>query len=246
MRLSSTLPLILLCCLSTLQGVAPKNEKPAQKKDGAPSFARSGHFSTKESHECTWKITGDQAVNLAVSCTQQQNQSYECAYQGEPQRCPAYNTKAKQYWKQILGKMKKKRNPCEDKSLKSRICKKGPTADSQLRLVQKTPGSLEGGKVKGKGRRVAWTEKAQQPGHSDVSVNMSPGSERKGKAGKQESSQISDRVADMPAPVPTQDLQATGREDLDEISELNADLAKEYCAENLQSVCSFFVNFWNG
>lgn len=241
MRRSHILPLILLLgCLSTLRSEAAKNEKQASKKGESPSFARSGQFSTKDKHACAWRISGDQPVSFEVTCNQQQNQSYECAYEGEPQRCPAYSTKAKQYWKHILGKMKKTKNACEDTTLKSRICKKGAATESQLRLVQQSPGTTEGGKAKGKGRRGE-LEMAQEP--RAFSANLAPAPGKKGKAGKQKATEKSDGSSDMPAPPPTGGLQATAK---DEIVELNEDLAKEYCAENLHSLCSFFVNFWNG
>ncbi|XP_078497256.1 fibroblast growth factor-binding protein 3 [Lissotriton helveticus] len=243
MRRSHILPLILLLgCLSTLQRVAAKNEKQASKKGGSPSFARSGQFSTKDNHACAWKIIGDESVSFVVTCTQQQNQSYECAYEGEPQRCPAYSTKAKQYWKHILGKMRKTKSACEDKTLKSRICKKGAATDSQLKLVQQSPSAVEGGKAKGKGRRGE-LEMAQEPGPRAFSANLDPAPEKKGKAGKQKAAVKSDGSSAMPAPLPTDVTQATPK---DEIVELNEDLAQEYCAENLHSLCSFFVNFWNG
>ncbi|XP_069095957.1 fibroblast growth factor-binding protein 3 [Pleurodeles waltl] len=243
MRRSHILPLILLLsCLGTLLSAAAKNEKQAGKKGGGPSFAKSGQFSTKDNHACAWKISGDQPVSFVVSCTQQQNQSYECAYEGDPQRCPAYSIKAKQYWKHILGKMRKAKNACEDKTLKSRICKKGTATDSQLRLVQKSPSAVEEGKAKGKGRRGE-LEMAQEPGLRAFSASLDTAPEKKGKAGKQKAAEKSDGSSDMPGSPPTDVMQATPK---DEIVELNEDLAKEYCAENLHSLCSFFVNFWNG
>nr|XP_033798861.1 fibroblast growth factor-binding protein 3 [Geotrypetes seraphini] len=238
MSLSYILPLILLlCCLSHFQEVAGRKEKRASTKGEAASYARAGQLSTKEKHACTWNINGDQVVSLVVSCTEPDNSSYQCTYEGEPQLCPAYSTKAKQYWKQILGRIKKMARACEEKTLKSRVCKKAPAAESQLTLVQKGT-SAQAEKERGKGRkRGRAKETVQVPGAEPM--------EKGGKAGRREPSSKASQSPNPPTAAPT-NLSTSAREVNDELSEFSEDLAETYCAEKWHSLCSFFVNFWNG
>ncbi|XP_030060737.1 fibroblast growth factor-binding protein 3 [Microcaecilia unicolor] len=180
MSLSRVLPLFLLCCLIPFQEVDSSKEKQASKKGETASYARSGQLSTKEKHACTWKINGDQLVSLEVTCTQPDNSSYQCTYEGEPQRCPDYGTKAKQYWKQILGRIKKTTNACQVKTLKSRICNKEPAVKSQLTLVQKGTSALEE-KEPGKGRKRG---RAKETGLAPEPTAKESGGHRTEKGGK--------------------------------------------------------------
>ncbi|MEE6485616.1 hypothetical protein FKM82_014348 [Ascaphus truei] len=247
MGLSRVLPFIFfLNCLSNFQGVLSKNEKAASKKGEAQPFAQSGKFSTKHSHECTWKIIGDQTMNLSLSCNGQDNSSYQCTYEGEPQRCHLYSMKAKQYWKQILGKFKKKKNACEDKTLKSRICKKAAAVDSQLvKIGADIVEDVEKKKAKGKGR-MKEPGKGPEGRLRSLEENANVGAEKKSNAKKRKHDTKSSEKPDPSSPPSAPDLSTAAREVNDDITELNADLTEEYCAEKWHSLCSFFVNFWNG
>ncbi|XP_029465729.1 fibroblast growth factor-binding protein 3 [Rhinatrema bivittatum] len=244
MRLPCVLPsIILVCCLSTLQDAAGSKDKQAGRKGETAPFARSGQLSTKDKHSCAWQISGELLVSLAVSCVQHDNSSYQCTYEGEPQRCPSYSAKAKQYWKQILGQVKKKANACETKPLKSRVCKKLAAVESQLMLVQEGAAAP---KARGQGKeakRGRLKEAEKEPDATTSKENVGHGTEKRGKAGKRKSHAKSDPEPSGPPPT---NFSTTAREINDEISEFSEDLADTYCAEKWHSLCSFFVNFWNG
>ncbi|XP_005991629.1 fibroblast growth factor-binding protein 3 [Latimeria chalumnae] len=230
------LTVLLFHCLCSLQEVGAKKEKQAGKR-GKIKFPTSGEFITKDSHACTWEISGDEEISLLVICPQQDN-NYWCKYTGQPHQCLSYNTRTSQYWKQILGKLKKKKNACEDKTLKSRICKRGPT-EAHLRLVEKSfsSGKEERGKSKASGRKKDSEKTAVESKDELVNTGVS---EKRGKTGKRKS---------KPYPTSAKQAEATtspAGEVNDDDSEFNEDLAEAYCAEKWHSLCSFFVNLWNG
>ncbi|KAM8924333.1 fibroblast growth factor-binding protein 3 [Pelodytes ibericus] len=247
MRLSHIISfLVTVSCLNTFHSVFGKNEKAASKRGESPTFARSGQFSTKHQHQCTWEIAGDLTISLSISCNEQNSSNYKCTYEGEPQKCPSYNVKAKQYWKQILGKFKKMKNACQEKLLKSRICKKTAAVESQLLKVggDKEEGP-EQGKAEGKSRAQESRKGPEERPHlTDVDENV--GAEKKSNAKKRKPSSKPTEKAGPASPTSLPEMLPTAREVNDDIVELNEDLAEAYCAENWHSVCSFFVNFWNG
>jgi len=79
---------------------------------------------------------------------------YWCRYAGKPDLCQAYGVKSSQYWKQLVGKLKKRGNACEgEKVLKAKTCKKAP-AEAHMKLAERSgeeekKGGKEGGKKKG-------------------------------------------------------------------------------------------------
>ncbi|XP_075697526.1 LOW QUALITY PROTEIN: fibroblast growth factor-binding protein 3 [Rhinoderma darwinii] len=244
MRLSSVISFIFLVhCLSILQLVYGKNDKPASKKGETQAFLRSGQFSTKHKHECSWEIVGDGTVNLSVICNVPDSSSYNCTYEGEPQKCPLYATKAKQYWKQILGKFKKMKNVCEDNTMKSRLCKKTEAVESQL---SKLGGDMVVDKAKTKGNgRIKEPGKDQEGRARGPEGNENVGAEkRSGTKKKKPDTKVN--LKPQPSTSPFGLDLTTVREVNDDIVELNENLAETYCADKWHSVCSFFVNFWNG
>lgn len=91
---------------------------------------------------------------------------YWCRYAGRPELCPAYSLKSSQYWKQLVGKLKKRLNACEgEKVLKARTCKKAP-AEAHMKLAQRS-GSGSHGKRKEEGlqrSRAGWAEPEEDAG----------------------------------------------------------------------------------
>ncbi|CAH2322093.1 Hypothetical predicted protein [Pelobates cultripes] len=243
MRLSSIISFIIIVnCLNTFQSVFGKNEKSASKRGEKQSFARSGQFSTKQKHECTWEISGDLMVNLSLSCKDQANINYKCTYEGEPQKCHAYNAKANQYWKQILGKFKKLKNACEENTLKSRICKKAAEVESHLKKIS---GDVADGMEQGN-KRMGQSKGSRKGSRTNLpEVNGNVGAEKKSNDKKKKTDKKLNDKADPTSPSAISDLLPTAGIVNDDM-ELNEDLAEAHCAENWQSVCSFFVNFWNG
>ncbi|OCT70098.1 fibroblast growth factor-binding protein 3 [Xenopus laevis] len=244
-RVISFLPFII--CLIPAQGVLGKTEKATSKRGDKQGFARSGEFSTKHQHECTWEIAGDQIVNMTLVCQQQGVNSYTCSYTGDPLKCPSYKTKAKQYWKQILGKFKKVRNACEEKTLRSHICKKSAAVESQLIKVDAGAGE-EGKNIKTKGKtHMKEPGKGTEEKPRSTEANEDSGGEQKSSSKKRKPFPKSNHKPNPPTPSSSlPSLSTAAREVNDDIVELNEDLAETYCAEKWNSLCSFFVNFWSG
>lgn len=262
MRLHQTLPLTLLF-LSCLEGTTGRKDKEnsEQVKPSSP-WAHSGQFYTREKHLCSWQLIleEDATTGLQLSCHQAGEESrkeQQCVYRGQPELCAAYSSKGRQFWKQILGKLRRKRHPCQDSSpLQSRLCssKKG-ALEAQLHLVPSTSSThapvitMEATakwRSKGKGRTkdLPKPQKPPQaprdrvigsPAKADAQDKWSKGGKRKG---------TSSSSVPPAQPVSQQPTAAPGG--TEPPTELNASLAEAYCEEKWHSLCNFFVNFWNG
>uniref|UniRef100_A0A8C8VM72 Fibroblast growth factor binding protein 3 n=1 Tax=Pelusios castaneus TaxID=367368 RepID=A0A8C8VM72_9SAUR len=245
-----TLSLLLLSCAASGQG----RDREAAEPGGQPArWARSGQFSTREQHVCSWQLVpAEAATELRLSCRAPagggNSEGLQCAYRGQPERCAAYSAKGRQYWKQILGKLRRKHHPCQDGSpLRARLCSaKGPP-EAQLRLVPPSPaavGGPGGGRANGGGRgqEAATLQQQQQPraaGAKAVSSSADAGAlEKRRKEGK--------RRGGPGSPAPPEKRPSTAAGSPEPPTELAGDLAETYCAEQWHSLCSFFVNFWNG
>uniref|UniRef100_UPI00398F478A fibroblast growth factor-binding protein 3-like n=1 Tax=Pristiophorus japonicus TaxID=55135 RepID=UPI00398F478A len=236
----SPLFLFLLCLLSFPgEGVKSGEDdeqvnRPSKKRKGK-SLPSKGALSTRDRHACSWDITGEAELTLQLSCSYPGG-SYWCKYTGRPQSCPTYSTKAGQYWKQAIGRVKRKKHACAgDKTLKTRICKKAP-AESQLKLKEK---SLDPSKredkvlLKGAGHKKG---SVQVPTEKATVLDQADSTEKPFKKGKR--FKASDSM---------------NSEEPRTLSEMNADnpelqdaLSQTYCAEKWHSLCAFFVNLWNG
>ncbi|XP_075791253.1 fibroblast growth factor-binding protein 3 [Pelodiscus sinensis] len=243
MRVSRALPLSLLL-LGCLWGAASGQARGAGEKAERPApGAQSGQFSTREQHVCSWqRVRGEEATELQLSCQAPGGgggEGLRCVYRGQPERCAAYSAKSRQYWKQIVGKLRRKRHPCQDSSpLKARLCAKGPP-EAHLRPAPPSP-AAGGGRAKSRGPEAPTLP--QQPGAPGAKA-MSSGAhagvlEKRGKAGK--------RKGGPGSPLPPEQRPPTAEGSPEPPTELSEDLAETYCAEQWHSLCSFFVNFWNG
>lgn len=127
--------------------------------------------------------------------------------------------KSSQYWKQLVGKLKKRQNACEgEKVLKAKTCKKAPT-EAHMKLAQRSgdearKGGKDGGKKKGPaaskssdGRRAERRKKKE---------------EEEEKTREERTGFAEDGVVNDMEPV------------------------QSYCSEGWHSVCSFFVKFFEG
>uniref|UniRef100_G3PAM0 Fibroblast growth factor binding protein 3 n=1 Tax=Gasterosteus aculeatus TaxID=69293 RepID=G3PAM0_GASAC len=152
--LPCSLLLLLLLCLPAIaeakrQPGEGKPDKPRQpppspqpaKRARNRSVPGSGELTTKEGHSCTWQTSGEGLVRLLVNCSAETlgvQQRYWCRYAGKPDLCQAYGVKSSQYWKQLVGKLKKRQNACEgEKVLKAKTCKKAP-AEAHMKLAQRS------------------------------------------------------------------------------------------------------------
>ncbi|XP_034463714.1 fibroblast growth factor-binding protein 2 isoform X2 [Hippoglossus hippoglossus] len=228
--------LVLVLCLSVVtdakrQSGQAKPDKPRQPPSEPPPAKRprnrsvpgSGELITKEGHRCTWETSGDGLVSLVVNCSTEtlgEQQRYWCRYAGKPDLCQAYGVKSSQYWKQLVGKLKKRQNACDgEKVLKAKTCKKAP-AEAHMKLAQHSgeeerKGGKEGGKKKG-----ASAGKNQDGGKT----------ERKKKNEEEEEEKKRE--------------ERTGFEEEGVMNDMQP--LQSYCSEGWNSVCSFFVKFFEG
>ncbi|XP_072546642.1 fibroblast growth factor-binding protein 3 [Salminus brasiliensis] len=160
---------LLPCSEAAKKKGKPKGDDEIPTAAGRPALS-SGELSTKEGHRCTWEAQEgrNNNIQLQVSCTdpgekeggEGSKHSYGCQFSGKPQECPAFVAKPVQYWKQVVGKLKKRSNACEgEKVLKTRVCKKGPAAAHMKLAERKGEGQNEGGKKKGAGNKEGEKDK---------------------------------------------------------------------------------------
>ncbi|KAF4791351.1 fibroblast growth factor binding protein 3 [Turdus rufiventris] len=101
--------------------------------------ARAGRFSTPEQQRCRWELrSAAGASELRLSCRAAGGgEERSCAYRGEPRRCPAFGGRSRQYWRQILSRLRRRRQPCAPGApLSARLCGPGRAPpEAQLRLL---------------------------------------------------------------------------------------------------------------
>ncbi|XP_070697633.1 fibroblast growth factor-binding protein 2 [Pempheris klunzingeri] len=228
---------LLLLCLPFLteakrlpgQGKPDKPRQPPPSSEPAKrprnrSVHGSGELTTKEGHRCTWQTSGEGLVSLLVNCSTEtlgHQQRYWCRYAGKPDLCQAYRVKSSQYWKQLVGKLKKRQNACEgEKVLKAKTCKKSPL-EAHMKLAQHSgeeerKGGKEGGKKKGQP-----ASKSTDGGKAERRKKKEEEEEEKKKSEERTESEEEGVVNDM-------------------------EPMQSYCSEGWHSVCSFFVKFFEG
>ncbi|KAM9232271.1 fibroblast growth factor-binding protein 3 [Leptosomus discolor] len=126
------LALLALLALAALGAAAASRE--------AEEAAQAGRFSTPERHRCSWELrSAAGASELRLSCRPPAGggAARSCAYRGEPRRCPAYGGRSRQYWRQILSRLRRRRHPCaQGGPLSARLCGPGRAPpEAQLRLL---------------------------------------------------------------------------------------------------------------
>ncbi|KAM4896534.1 fibroblast growth factor-binding protein 3 [Sylvia borin] len=126
------LPLALLA-LAALGAAGGGAEREAAEE------ARAGRFSTPEQHRCRWELrSAAGASELRLSCRAAGGgAARSCAYRGEPRRCPAFGARSRQYWRQILSRLRRRQHPCAPGApLSARLCGPGRAPpEAQLRLL---------------------------------------------------------------------------------------------------------------
>ncbi|XP_030643344.1 fibroblast growth factor-binding protein 1 [Chanos chanos] len=220
-------PLFLFFILLSPQEAQAKKKSKQKGDDDSPAGTSlgSGELTTKEGHRCTWEtLEGGANVILQVSCStagEGLGQTYECRFAGKPEQCSAYNSKSSQYWKQVVGKLKKRGNACEgERVLKTRLCKKAP-AESHMKLTERT------GEETTTGLSERMKEEKKKKETAAPTMNDKEMEEAK-KEGKET------------APVP----EARDGEVNDGFSDMEP--AENYCGEGWHSICRFFVRFFDG
>uniref|UniRef100_A0A672F6D0 Fibroblast growth factor binding protein 3 n=1 Tax=Salarias fasciatus TaxID=181472 RepID=A0A672F6D0_SALFA len=233
-------PLLLLTAEAKRQPGQEKPEKPRQPPPSPPPTSRrprnrsvpgSGELTTKEGHRCTWQTSGEGLVSLRCGVNGDDPavfgppdpllvsappSRYWCRYAGKPDLCQAYGVKSSQYWKQLVGKLKKRQHACDgEKVLKAKTCKKAP-AEAHMKLAQRS----------GEDERRAGKKKAGGGGGA--------GKAEKRKKQEEEEQEEKKKLEDR-----------TGFEDEEGLLNDMAPV-QSYCGEGWHSVCSFFVRFFEG
>ncbi|KAL6102134.1 fgfbp3 [Pungitius sinensis] len=203
----------------------PPSPQPPAKRARNRSVPGSGELTTKEGHGCTWQTSGEGLVRLLVNCSADAlgvQQRYWCRYAGKPDLCQAYGVKSSQYWKQLVGKLKKRQNACEgEKVLKAKTCKKAP-AEAHMKLAQRSGDEeRKGGKKRAppaaKGSDAGKAQRRKNREEEEEGVEKKKKEEEEDWMGFDEEGVVNDM-----APVQT------------------------YCNGGWHSVCSFFVKFFEG
>ncbi|XP_072293386.1 fibroblast growth factor-binding protein 2-like [Eucyclogobius newberryi] len=231
---SGFLLLVLLCLSGLLEAKRQSGQlKPDKARQPPPSTApltrrvrnrsvpSSGELSTKDSHRCIWQTSGEGLVSLTVNCTienkGEQPSSYWCRYAGKPDLCEAYGVKSSQYWKQLVGKLKKRQNACEgEKVLKAKTCKKAPP-EAHMKLAQHNTGEAR----KAAGRKKGGAGKSSQSGKTEQKKKEEVGLEELRSSAERTGLHEEGMLNDM-API------------------------QSYCGDGWHAVCSFFVRFFEG
>ncbi|KAK5854393.1 hypothetical protein PBY51_015466 [Eleginops maclovinus] len=230
---------LFLLCLPVLteakrQAGEGKPDKPRQPPSTAPPAKRprnrsvpgSGELTTKEGHSCTWQTSGEGLVSLLVNCSTEtlgDPLRYWCRYAGKPDLCQAYGVKSSQYWKQLVGKLKKRQNACDgEKVLKAKTCKKAP-AEAHMKIAERSgEEERKGGKKRG----------------GPAATKSSEGGKRRKKEEEEE-----EEEEDKKKMMTEEDW--TGFDDEEGVVNDMAPV-QSYCSEGWHSVCSFFVRFFDG
>ncbi|XP_060788832.1 fibroblast growth factor-binding protein 2 [Neoarius graeffei] len=114
----------------------------------------SGELGTKNGDHCTWETReGKNNMVLHLKCSTHskeaglESNNYECQFMGNPYECPTYRDKQTQYWKQVLGKLKKRLSVCEGgKVLKATMCRNAPSSAHMKLVREKMTSRKEGEK----------------------------------------------------------------------------------------------------
>ncbi|XP_061857600.1 fibroblast growth factor-binding protein 3 [Colius striatus] len=111
----------------------------ASREEAEDEEEQAGRFSTPEQHRCNWELRrAAGGSELRLSCRAPAGGAARtCAYRGEPRRCPAYAARRRHYWRQILARLRRRRDPCaRGGPLSARPCGPGRAPpEAQLRLL---------------------------------------------------------------------------------------------------------------
>ncbi|KAG7231850.1 hypothetical protein INR49_010263, partial [Caranx melampygus] len=194
----------------------PPSSPPPAKRPRNRSVPSSGELSTKDGHRCVWQTSGEGLVSLLVNCSTEtlgDPHRYWCRYAGKPDLCQAYGVKSSQYWKQLVGKLKKRQNACEgEKVLKAKTCKKA-LAEAHMKLATRS------GEDDRKGGKEAGKKKGAPPAGGRVEKRKRKEEEEEEKKKREERTEEEEEDGVMNDMEPVQ----------------------SYCSEGWHAVCSFFV-----
>ncbi|KAM6186598.1 fibroblast growth factor-binding protein 3 [Rhynchocyon petersi] len=246
--LQASLSLLVLggCLLAAArreEGAAGSLVQPVQ----GPVGGSSGRFVSPERQECSWQLLPPRpgaavGSELQLSCQGPAGARTQCVHRWEPAQCVAYAARGAQYWKQLLGRLHKKRLPCHDPArLRARLCSAKKGRDASLRLVLRAPpapGPTAPGFTREPKPRARGRGRPRGPGAGAPPPTSTPS--------KEKPSETKTKGAKRKGVSDTEEEPSVGtRPDLNRLDQ-NSELTETYCAEKWHSLCNFFVSFWNG
>ncbi|KAK3562964.1 hypothetical protein QTP86_012190 [Hemibagrus guttatus] len=169
-RLMKSFFLVLL--VSFVFASSSEAKKKTKQKSGEDKTLSSGELSTKNGDSCTWQTReGKNNMVLQLKCSTPSEEvglmstDYECQFTGKPNECPAYGDKPAQYWKQVLGKLKKRRSACEGgKTLRAQMCHSAPNSAHMKLVREKTTSRKEGEKEEKKEEEMMMGDEGMSDG----------------------------------------------------------------------------------
>lgn len=165
-------PLFLILLIFFVFVSSSEARKKTKQKSGEDKTQNSGELSTKNGDLCTWQTReGKNNVVLQLKCSNPSMEAgletsiYECQFTGKPNECPAYKEKPMQYWKQVIGKLKKRENACEGaKVAKVAMCRSAPVASNMKLVREKASSGKEGEKEEKKDEEMMMGDEATSDG----------------------------------------------------------------------------------
>ncbi|XP_044537445.1 fibroblast growth factor-binding protein 2 [Gracilinanus agilis] len=215
--------LLWACCLGAL------GQTPKQKRI---SHGEEIHFQTKGKDACTMRVSDQGEIHLRLECRNQGQFSW-CEYSGKLRLCGAFVNNPTLYWSQVVLGLRRLSEPClAAPVLRLPMCQSaGPEAQlkqeaSSLKDAHLSSLQSEASKPSKLGFRLEGT-----PQKDSKEAHMVKGSAKKvGKA----------KPTALPPAKPTQQGQQARRE------EEARRMAKEYCWEPLQKICSYIIGIFLG
>lgn len=151
-------------------------KKKTKQKSGEDKALGSGELSTKNGDRCTWQTReGKNNMLLQLKCSTPSKEAglestkYECQFTGKPNECPAYGEKPAEYWKQVLGKLKKRPSACEGgRVLKAAMCRNAPGSAHMKLVREKTRSGKEGEKEEKKDEEMMMGDEGMSNGAAET------------------------------------------------------------------------------
>ncbi|XP_072474739.1 fibroblast growth factor-binding protein 2 [Notamacropus eugenii] len=209
--------LVVVCCLGAL------GQTPRQKKINPGEEI---HFQTKGKDACTMRVSNQGEIHLRLECRNQGRASW-CEYSGKPGLCGAFVSNPTLYWSQVVLGLRKLSEPClAAPVLRPTMCQ---AAGPEAQLKQEASSLKD-------------THLSSQQSEAPRPSKLGPRSEGPPQKDSQEAQigKRSTKKAGKVKPTAPPPVKSTQKE------EEAMRMAKEYCWEPLQKICSFIIGIFLG
>lgn len=173
----STKPLYLVLLLVFIFVSSSEAKKKTKQKSGENKSLHSGELSTKNGDRCTWETReGKNNMVLQLKCSTPSEEeaglestNYECQFTGKPNDCLAYGDKPEQYWRQVVGKLKRRPSACEGgKVLKAGMCRSASSSAHMKLVREKSASEKDGGKEEKKDEDAMMGDEGKSDGAEET------------------------------------------------------------------------------